>query len=58
MMKFAHIGLVISESYIDIFKQTNANMIFFLEKKGGVGKLPCTRSSVIVPNKEKMKTYF
>lgn len=57
-MKFAHIGLMISESYVDIFKQTNANIIFFEKKKGGVGKFPHVKYSEIVPNKEKMKTYF
>lgn len=58
-MKFAHIGLMISESYVDIFKQTNANIIFFLKKKkGGVGKFPHVKYSEIVSSKEKMKTYF
>lgn len=39
MLKFAHVGLMISDSYIDTFKQTNSIMIFCWKEKRWSGKI-------------------
>lgn len=52
MMKFAHTGLITSECYIGMFKQTQV-WVSFWEKKGGVVKLLYIRCSEIFPIEEK-----